>query len=79
VDSLKPRFALEAHLANLFAGEDGQAAEETEQAVIQEVALSIAPTVRPYGLLLASISNGCSKSAGGGVVRSQQKPFVPSF
>jgi hypothetical protein len=35
--------------------------------------------VRPYGLLLDSISNACSKSEGGDAVRSQQRPCVPSF
>lgn len=36
LDSLTPRFAVEAHLANLFAEEAEEAAEETEQAVNQE-------------------------------------------
>jgi transposase len=42
-DSLKPRFAVEAHLANLFAEEDGQATEERGQAFPQAEAPSREP------------------------------------
>ena len=43
LSSLKPRFAVEAHLANLFAEEAEQPAEETEQRVSQEEAAESRP------------------------------------
>src|SRR5690348_10158867 len=43
LSSLKPRFAVEAHLANLFAEEAGQPAEEIEQRVSQEEAAESRP------------------------------------
>jgi len=43
LDSLTPRFAVEAHLSTLFAEEAEQPTEETEQVVTQEEAVSHEP------------------------------------
>jgi hypothetical protein len=43
LDSLKPRFAVEAHLANLFAEGAEQPAERAEQTVNQEDAAEVEP------------------------------------
>src|SRR5713226_7930426 len=46
LDSVKPRFAVEAHLANMFAEEVEQPAEETEQASSQQEAAGSRPGER---------------------------------
>ena len=43
LDSLTPRFAVEAHLSTLYAEEAEQPTEETEQVVTQEEAVSHEP------------------------------------